>query len=138
MGFEPMTPVSQGNRLAGGRTRPLCDPSDIGLQMIAGDADAHQGLRSLSPLCATLSFCAVSHRTPNLIVFVKTFTKCVKPHPESNYRNVPTPSFLRSQESIPGGGAMGGALVPLPQTGEGQGEGGPRWGNRILTLARIR
>ena len=27
MGFEPMTPVSQGNRLAGGRTRPLCDPS---------------------------------------------------------------------------------------------------------------
>ena len=27
MGFEPMTPVSRGNRLAGGRTRPLCDPS---------------------------------------------------------------------------------------------------------------
>ena len=27
VGFEPTTPVSQGNRLAGGRTRPLCDPS---------------------------------------------------------------------------------------------------------------
>ena len=27
MGFEPTTPISQGNRLAGGRTRPLCDPS---------------------------------------------------------------------------------------------------------------
>ena len=26
-GFEPGTPISQGNRLAGGRTRPLCDPS---------------------------------------------------------------------------------------------------------------
>ena len=30
MGFEPTTPVSQGNRLAGGRTRPLCDPSIVG------------------------------------------------------------------------------------------------------------
>jgi hypothetical protein len=29
MGFEPMTPVSQGNRLAGGRTKPLCDPSRL-------------------------------------------------------------------------------------------------------------
>ena len=29
MGFEPTTPVSQGNRLAGGRTRPLCDPSVV-------------------------------------------------------------------------------------------------------------
>ena len=27
VGFEPTTPISQGNRLAGGRTRPLCDPS---------------------------------------------------------------------------------------------------------------
>jgi hypothetical protein len=27
MGFEPMTPISRSNRLAGGRTRPLCDPS---------------------------------------------------------------------------------------------------------------
>ena len=27
MGFEPTTPISRGNRLAGGRTRPLCDPS---------------------------------------------------------------------------------------------------------------
>ena len=26
-GFEPSTPVSQGKRLAGARTRPLCDPS---------------------------------------------------------------------------------------------------------------
>ena len=26
-GFEPSTPISQGNRLAGGRTKPLCDPS---------------------------------------------------------------------------------------------------------------
>ena len=29
MGFEPMTPETQGNRLAGGRTRPLCDPSKV-------------------------------------------------------------------------------------------------------------
>ena len=29
MGFEPMTPISRSNRLAGGRTRPLCDPSNI-------------------------------------------------------------------------------------------------------------
>ena len=28
-GFEPGTPISQGNRLAGGRTRPLCDPSNV-------------------------------------------------------------------------------------------------------------
>ena len=27
MGFEPTTPVPQGKRLAGARTRPLCDPS---------------------------------------------------------------------------------------------------------------
>ena len=27
VGFEPTTPVSQGKRLAGARTRPLCDPS---------------------------------------------------------------------------------------------------------------
>src|SRR5688572_2305706 len=26
-GFEPWIPVTQDNRLAGGRTRPLCDPS---------------------------------------------------------------------------------------------------------------
>ncbi len=26
-GFEPATPIARGNRLAGGRTRPLCDPS---------------------------------------------------------------------------------------------------------------
>ena len=29
VGFEPTTPISQGNRLAGGRTRPLCDPSIV-------------------------------------------------------------------------------------------------------------
>ena len=29
VGFEPTTPVSQGKRLAGARTRPLCDPSSI-------------------------------------------------------------------------------------------------------------
>ncbi len=28
VGFEPTTPVSQGKRLAGARTRPLCDPSN--------------------------------------------------------------------------------------------------------------
>ena len=28
MGFEPMRGISPPNRLAGGRTRPLCDPSD--------------------------------------------------------------------------------------------------------------
>ncbi len=27
MGFEPMRGVSPPNRLAGGRTKPLCDPS---------------------------------------------------------------------------------------------------------------
>ena len=27
VGFEPTTPISQGKRLAGARTRPLCDPS---------------------------------------------------------------------------------------------------------------
>ncbi len=27
VGFEPTTPVSQSKRLAGARTRPLCDPS---------------------------------------------------------------------------------------------------------------
>ena len=27
MGFEPMRGFSPPNRLAGGRTRPLCDPS---------------------------------------------------------------------------------------------------------------
>ncbi len=27
MGFEPMSPFSQTKRLAGARTRPLCDPS---------------------------------------------------------------------------------------------------------------
>ena len=27
MGFEPMSPLSQTKRLAGARTRPLCDPS---------------------------------------------------------------------------------------------------------------
>ena len=29
-GFEPSTPDSQGKRLAGARTRPLCDPSACG------------------------------------------------------------------------------------------------------------
>ncbi len=28
MGFEPMRGLSSPNRLAGGRTRPLCDPSN--------------------------------------------------------------------------------------------------------------
>ena len=27
VGFEPTTPLTQGKRLAGARTRPLCDPS---------------------------------------------------------------------------------------------------------------
>ena len=27
VGFEPTTPIPQGKRLAGARTRPLCDPS---------------------------------------------------------------------------------------------------------------
>ena len=31
MGFEPMREVSPPNRLAGGRTRPLCDPSYLRL-----------------------------------------------------------------------------------------------------------
>jgi probable rRNA maturation factor len=35
MGFEPMTPVSRGNRLAGGRTRPLCDPSNGSVGLIS-------------------------------------------------------------------------------------------------------
>ncbi|MBF8264633.1 MAG: hypothetical protein HW384_497 [Dehalococcoidia bacterium] len=33
MGFEPMTHLSAGNRLAGGRTRPLCDPSQTKLNI---------------------------------------------------------------------------------------------------------
>ncbi len=31
VGFEPTTPISEGKRLAGARTRPLCDPSSRGL-----------------------------------------------------------------------------------------------------------
>ena len=34
VGFEPTTPVSQGKRLAGARTRPLCDPSVVTKPMI--------------------------------------------------------------------------------------------------------
>ena len=37
MGFEPTTPVSQGKRLAGARTRPLCDPSSIYLNIATKD-----------------------------------------------------------------------------------------------------
>ena len=33
MGFEPMSPISQAKRLAGARTRPLCDPSILGLNI---------------------------------------------------------------------------------------------------------
>ncbi len=33
MGFEPMSPISQAKRLAGARTRPLCDPSILGSQI---------------------------------------------------------------------------------------------------------
>jgi hypothetical protein len=33
-GFEPSTPVSQGKRLAGARTSPLCDPSLVGGGML--------------------------------------------------------------------------------------------------------
>ena len=33
MGFEPMSPISQAKRLAGARTRPLCDPSILGLKI---------------------------------------------------------------------------------------------------------
>ena len=33
MGFEPMSPISQAKRLAGARTRPLCDPSVLSLQI---------------------------------------------------------------------------------------------------------
>ena len=29
VGFEPTIPVSQDKRLAGARTRPLCDPSGM-------------------------------------------------------------------------------------------------------------
>ncbi len=32
VGFEPTTPLSQGKRLAGARTRPLCDPSSTPIQ----------------------------------------------------------------------------------------------------------
>ena len=34
-GFEPAIPVSQDKRLAGARTRPLCDPSQIRMFNIA-------------------------------------------------------------------------------------------------------
>ncbi len=32
MGFEPMRGLSPPNRLAGGRTRPLCDPSKLSIK----------------------------------------------------------------------------------------------------------
>ena len=35
MGFEPMKAFSHLNRLAGGRTRPLCDPS-VRLRVVVG------------------------------------------------------------------------------------------------------
>ncbi len=36
MGFEPMNPLSQVKRLAGARTRPLCDPSLAGYMLSNG------------------------------------------------------------------------------------------------------
>src|SRR3989304_10150506 len=64
MGFEPMTPVSQGNRLAGGRTRPLCDPSG---QILAWAELGHQGdgLRCAPPGCIMTPHCWRSEVEPN-------------------------------------------------------------------------
>gem|GEM_PF-4412219 len=31
VGFEPTTPLTRGKRLAGARTRPLCDPPQFGM-----------------------------------------------------------------------------------------------------------
>ena len=36
MGFEPMNPLSQVKRLAGARTRPLCDPSLLAYMLSNG------------------------------------------------------------------------------------------------------
>ena len=36
MGFEPTIPISQDKRLAGARTRPLCDPSPTGYMLSNG------------------------------------------------------------------------------------------------------
>ena len=41
VGFEPTIPVSQDKRLAGARTRPLCDPSTKRISNIADWAPAH-------------------------------------------------------------------------------------------------
>ena len=48
MGFEPMSPLSQAKRLAGARTRPLCDPS-LGY-MVSNDPIPSNTCRSLAQL----------------------------------------------------------------------------------------
>ena len=42
MGFEPMRELSPPNRLAGGRTRPLCDPSCLYTTNIAEAAKGYK------------------------------------------------------------------------------------------------
>ena len=46
MGFEPMSPLSQAKRLAGARTRPLCDPSLAAYMLSNGlkRSNTHTGL----------------------------------------------------------------------------------------------
>ena len=46
MGFEPMNPLSRVKRLAGARTRPLCDPS-LPFPMIS---KALKRINSIQPL----------------------------------------------------------------------------------------
>ena len=49
-GFEPSIPITRDKRLAGARTRPLCDPSG-GLHSISRLATPQQGVRHRRRLC---------------------------------------------------------------------------------------
>ena len=48
MGFEPMSPLSQAKRLAGARTRPLCDPS-LAVFMLSNDLESSNTHFSAGP-----------------------------------------------------------------------------------------
>ena len=47
MGFEPTIPISQDKRLAGARTRPLCDPSHTGYMLSNGPRHSNTRLNYL-------------------------------------------------------------------------------------------
>ena len=44
MGFEPMSPFTQAKRLAGARTRPLCDPSPYSYMLTNGSKPSNTRL----------------------------------------------------------------------------------------------